>query len=439
MKRKWISILLVTALSTALLAGCGSSAASDGSVDDTGAAVTEAVTEVGTEAGTETIVKMLSADIEYNALDYVTLGAYDPVEVTLYEENYAVTDADVTDYVNNLILNYATSPFVEDTSKTVVEEGDVVNVDYVGKLDGTAFEGGTAEGTHINTGTNTDAVAGSGYIDGFSSGLIGATVGTTIDSEVTFPEEYGNETLNGQTVVFTFTVNAIETQITAENMDDAFVSENLSATLGSYFNTETAEGFVSDVKAYLESQAESQEASDKMSAVIEAVQAVCTVNSFPEGLLEARVQEYIESFKAQYTSDTVTLEDYLSTQYYGMTVEEFNTQIETYMSDSLTTELIFEAIADQEKIEADPEGFATYMDNVVANGSYESVDAVYELYGSTPEIGKAYMEKMYRVQLAATQVSDNATVIYGTATETDAVESTTEVQTTETEATEAAQ
>ena len=81
--------------------------------------------------------------------------------------------------------------YTADPDKTTVEEGDIVNVDYVGKLDGEAFSGGTAEDQNIDVSNNSSA-SGSGYIDGFTDGLIGASVGDVIDSNVTFPDEYPN-------------------------------------------------------------------------------------------------------------------------------------------------------------------------------------------------------------------------------------------------------
>ena len=93
--------------------------------------------------------------------------------------------------------------FSTDTSLTV-ESGDTVNIDYVGTVDGVEFEGGSTDGA------GTDLVIGSGsYIDGFEDQLIGAHPGDTVEVNVTFPEDYGVEDLNGKAAVFTVTVNGI--------------------------------------------------------------------------------------------------------------------------------------------------------------------------------------------------------------------------------------
>lgn len=96
-----------------------------------------------------------------------------------------------------------TASYSTDTSLTV-EDGDTVNIDYVGTIDGVEFDGGSTNGA------GTDVVIGSGnYIDDFEEQLIGAHPGDTVEVNVTFPEDYGNEELNGQDAVFEVTVNGI--------------------------------------------------------------------------------------------------------------------------------------------------------------------------------------------------------------------------------------
>ncbi len=96
-----------------------------------------------------------------------------------------------------------TTSYSTDTSLTV-EDGDTVNIDYVGTIDGVEFDGGSTNGA------GTDLVIGSGrYIDDFEEQLIGAHPGDTVEVNVTFPEDYGNEELNGQDAVFEVTINGI--------------------------------------------------------------------------------------------------------------------------------------------------------------------------------------------------------------------------------------
>lgn len=103
-------------------------------------------------------------------------------------------DSDSQDTVNS----YST-----DTSLTV-ENGDTVNIDYVGSIDGVEFDGGNTQGM------GADLVIGSGsYIDDFEEQLIGSHPGDQVDVYVTFPEDYGVEDLNGKEALFQVTVNGI--------------------------------------------------------------------------------------------------------------------------------------------------------------------------------------------------------------------------------------
>lgn len=89
-------------------------------------------------------------------------------------------------------------------SSLTVEDGDTVNIDYVGSIDGVEFDGGNTQGN------GTDLTIGSGrYIDDFEEQLIGAHPGDEVEVTVTFPDDYGNDELNGKEAVFDVTVNGI--------------------------------------------------------------------------------------------------------------------------------------------------------------------------------------------------------------------------------------
>lgn len=89
-------------------------------------------------------------------------------------------------------------------SSLTVEDGDTVNIDYVGTIDGEEFSGGSTDGS------GTDLVIGSGsYIDDFEDQLIGAHPGDQVSVEVTFPDDYSNQELQGQDAVFSVTINGI--------------------------------------------------------------------------------------------------------------------------------------------------------------------------------------------------------------------------------------
>lgn len=96
------------------------------------------------------------------------------------------------------------APSLQTDASLTVEDGDTVNIDYVGTVDGTEFDGGSTGGM------GTDLTIGSGlYIDNFEDQLVGSHPGDKVEVTVTFPEDYGKEDLNGKEAVFDVTVNGI--------------------------------------------------------------------------------------------------------------------------------------------------------------------------------------------------------------------------------------
>ena len=390
MKKKAVALLLCVSMMMTLNA-CGKT-----NKDNTQG--TETVAE------TETEVIPSSADITYDAGDYVSLGDYMNMEVTL-DKDYQVTDDMVKNYVNNnVIANY---PYYVESDKTVVENGDVANIDYEGLLDGEAFDGGTAQDYDLEIGSGS-------FIDGFEDGLIGAEVGKETDLNLTFPEDYGNSDLAGKEVVFKVTVNAIKEKqdITYDTLTDEYVTY-LSDKLGASY--ETVNDLTSDIRTYLEEQANSSRTQAIRSAVIAKLPEVCTVNALPDGLLDARMQEYLKKFEDTYCKDT-TLEDYLSSTY-NTTVDDFKTQVQSEIETELDTQLILAAIAAVENIEFDEDGFNSYVSSLLSSYGYDSEDALYENYAQTAEDGKAYLQTIYLCNKALDRVIENTNVTYNAAEE----------------------
>ena len=150
---------------------------------------------------------------------YCDLPDYKGLE---YEETKStVTDADVKTKIDSLLQQYATKTQVKEGT---VKEGDNVNIDFVGSIDGEEFEGGNSNGAGY------DLTLGSGaMIPGFEDGIIGHKVGETFNIKATFPENYGKDELNGKEADFKITINYItETELPEYN--DAFVASYTDAT-----------------------------------------------------------------------------------------------------------------------------------------------------------------------------------------------------------------
>ena len=381
MKKKLMTVLLAVAL-TASICGCSKN---DGE-------------NVGDTESTEA-ESLSSAGIEYDPLDYVELGEYKGIEVQL-QEDYTVDDAAVQTFIEQNVL--AQYPDYKDTDKKTVETGDFVNIDYVGKRDGVAFNGGTAAGYVLEIGSGS-------FIPGFEDGLIGVEVGNTVDLPLTFPETYNpNPDMAGAEVVFTVTVNKIveKQDITYENMTDEYV-KSVAAQSGMPY--ETVEDMRSDARAYLEAVNASQRASAARSGVLAKLTEVCKVRGLPEGLLDARMEEVLAQYTRMYCQNGETLQEFVTAQ--GQKYEEFVDSVTQEVEADLESQIVMEAIAAKEEIAFDQSGFDEYVSRLMSSYGYEDENSLYENYGLSAEGGKAYLQKVYVCDQALQMVVDEANLI----------------------------
>ena len=225
------------------LAACSSTAASSQSAASSEAAGSEASSAASAPVDPDPLAQK-AADFNYSAaldengyftgvraLDYVTLPAdYKALSVS-------AADVQVTDDELQTNLDYILNQFAEteqDTESTI-QNGDSVNIDYVGSVDGIEFTGGNTNGQ------GTTVTAGSTqYVDDFLTQIIGHKPGETFDVVVTFPDGYNDSTdangdpikLAGQEAVFSVTINYIAKSVTPE-LTDEFVSKNIDPKYGS--------------------------------------------------------------------------------------------------------------------------------------------------------------------------------------------------------------
>lgn len=143
---------------------------------------------------------------DIKASDYVTLGNYMGIEASAQAPS--VPDGQVDYFIQQQYLT--PSMLTKEEAGRAVEEGDIVNIDFVGYQDGVAFDGGTGEGYNLTIGSGQ-------FIAGFEEGLIGVDIGEKVSLNLTFPDPYeGNPDLSGAPVVFDVTVNGILPELTDE-------------------------------------------------------------------------------------------------------------------------------------------------------------------------------------------------------------------------------
>ncbi len=303
---------------------------------------------------------------DYNPDDYVTLGDYEGLEVEVDTYNYTAEDVEQEmqsefDYYIQNTQAYDYKKLDKDT----VEDGDIVNIDYVGKKDGVAFDGGTAQGAHLTIGSGQ-------FIDGFESGLIGHKVGETVSLNLTFPEQYHSEELAGQAVVFDVTINSIDEQSVPELNDEAVQK------MGSGHNT--VDEFKKSTEEYIAEKVAEQNEESKKAAVWEKVYGLCKVSDPPEAMVQD-VLDRIASNLAAYANQYQVSEDDFLTIYMGTTREEYDVSSKENAVTSASEKLVAAAIAKKEGIEITDEVINEYASKDAEKYGYDSADAVIQQAG----------------------------------------------------------
>ncbi len=247
--------------------------------------------------------------------DYVTVGDYKNIVIDTQSEEFKADyqntiDMDVEDYNLYNILD----------SEGVVADGDIVNLDYEGKIDGVAFSGGTAKGYNLAIGSGI-------FIDDFEEELIGAAIGETRDVTAKFPENYGDEKVNGKEAVFTCKINYIQRAMTVEESYKKM-----------HFDS---------VKEYQDDIRIRTIKSSILNKVCDASKIIEYPEETSEKLNEAIYEAYVELFKNKHQKD---LEQVLISQ--GSSVEVFKNQVKTQMlPPMLKTSIVMYAILDMEELE----------------------------------------------------------------------------------------
>ena len=320
-------------------------------------AVTEASTEAATEADTEASTEASSEEEleiterpDYKALDYVELGEYKGLTVEVSPTT--VTDEEVL----KQIRANAGSDILEEVTEGTVEEGDTANIDYEGKLDGEAFDGGTAKDTDLEIGSGT-------FIPGFEDGLIGVKIGDTVDLPLTFPENYTEE-LAGKDVVFTVTVNSVKRM---PELTDDLVNQ---ITDGEYTDVDS---YKESVRKDLEDAKVASRPSEINNSLLTQIAATSTIKEYPQELVDYAANNMKNYYKQQAESSNMEFADFLST-YFSMDEDTFNEQVELVVKQNLRAELYLKAIAEAEDIELTDEEYEAKCEEFAENYGYDSVE-----------------------------------------------------------------
>lgn len=342
-----------TCLALALsLAGCGASSSSSSS-SQAASGSSSAV-----EDHSDVYSAYLNDDGTLKGVDsaaLVTLPQYKGI--TVPAEEYTITDDELNAKINSILDQYATYDQIKDRA---IEDGDVVNIDYVGSVDGEEFSGGNTNGNGTLVTAGSDA-----YIDDFLTQIIGHTPGETFNVEVTFPDPYeNNPDLAGKDAVFVTTINYIQGDKQVPELTDEFVSQ--TAALADYG---TAQGMKDTIRTSMENKKADN-------YVLQKVLDECQFSEFPANLVDQLVNASMAQFESQASAYGLDMETARSMM--GYDSEDAQREAMTASAqEQLKTIVMLEAIAKAEGLTVDEDALTDYFSSEVGTSDYSAFQTYY--------------------------------------------------------------
>ena len=304
---------------------------------------------------------------DFTASEYVTLPDLDSIEIK---------KADLEEQIDHLRSQY---PITKEVTDREVKDGDTVNIDYVGSVNGIEFDGGSTngEGTDVTIGVTS-------YIDDFLEQLIGHEPGETFNVEVTFPDPYEQNTaLSGADAVFTTTINYIKEEELPE-WNDNFIETNYYGTQG-WKNTEEAEESIIHflVEEYMHEN-----------STIE--------KDIPQVLIDCQKESAIAYYQNYADAYNMSLDDFL-TYYMGVDgSEDLLEQLKDSITEYSEYYLIYQAIAEKLNYKVTEDEIKEYF--LLQQGTEDYKD-------SADKFGLPYLKFMVMSQNVITKIAENAKVV----------------------------
>ena len=261
----------------------------------------------------------------------VKISSYKGMKIKEYA--YTVKDEEMDAEINRLLDRNARKVTINDRAAV---NGDIVNIDFVGTVDGVKFDGGEAEGFDLTLGSGQ-------FIPGFEDQVVGMSIGETKDVNVTFPENYQAETLKGKKAVFAVTLNGIQAKELPE-LTDEFVKDATGSA--------TVEEYKAKVQERLQKQADRRANDATENSILEAIAANAEVE-IPQAMIENEIDSLLQKFEYQLMYQGLKLQDYLD--FLKVSVADFRKNYEEQARKNVLNQLIISQIIKDEKIEATEE------------------------------------------------------------------------------------
>lgn len=323
-----LSFVFVLFMSVILLAGCNSN----------------------TDESESGLASLYSQGIDGNgflekikALDYVEDFNYQ--EMTIPADAHQVSDEYLQYQIDTLMAGYISRVQITDRA---VADGDTVNIDYEGKIDGEVFEGGSTMevGVDVTIGETDDEDNMLSFLDDFLEQLVGKMPGETIEIEVTFPDDYYEKELKGKAAVFETTINYI---VEREELTDDFVKKNLSSSNGWTTVEEMREGMRTDIQKDLVQQ-----------YIEKFLRTEVPVKSVPDSLIKYQEEILLNGYQELADYNGMELEAYLKENEGFSSVEECIEDAHDELVENATYLLVIQAVAEDAGISVNDEDLTKY-------------------------------------------------------------------------------
>ena len=315
----------------------------------------------------------------------VTLGKYLGVDITI-QDPLEVTEEEIN---AELKRQQDANARIETVTDRPVQDGDMIKLDFAGTVDGEPFDGGTA--------ADYDLTVGSGsFIPGFEDQLIGMELEEEKDVVVTFPENYGEESLAGKEAVFHCMINEIKAK-TLPELNDEFADEV------SEFST--LEEYTENLKQNLLDQKEKELREKKQNEAVAAAVNAAEID-IPDAMIltQARnlADQFAQNLQYQY-GNGLDMDTYL--QYMGMTQEQFVDNMKPQAEQRIRNSLVLEAVAAAEGIEVTDEDFEAEYQSLADqyNMPLDNVKNIFAGEGMKEDLKKDILSRK-----AADLITDNA-------------------------------
>lgn len=277
----------------------------------------------------------------------VAIEKYTGIKITKFE--YTVTDADVDAEIDSIRERTAEKVDVTDRA---AQPKDIVKIDFVGKVDGKEFEGGSAQGYDLTLGSGQ-------FIPGFEEQVAGMKLGETKDVSVTFPEDYQAENLKGKAATFTVTLH----KITGSKLPE--LDEEFAKKMGS----DSVEAYRAKVRERLEQNAASRSRNETENAILTEIAKGASAE-IPDAMIERQEDYSMQRMEYNLMYQGIRLDDYL--KYIGSTKEEYKKNFEEEARRTVLHQLIIEKIIKLENIAATEEEIAAKIAEQAASVGKEA-------------------------------------------------------------------